>query len=277
MSAACTSVILPFGGRALRQPAGERGRTGRRCVAPRRAVASKAKAGAGEEDRVGVQARVSAALVSAAAPLGLAVGPAAAGGFGDAYPKPLEGIAAALVHPAAMFVLLGVSLYSGYLGLKWREARTIGGDIKALKAQGRADAKGNTTYPAGVEASLAELEGKRKELIQGKYRDRHFAISSMLLGGGVFFSLGGMLNTFSRTGKLFPGPHLYAGLIITALWAFAAALVPAMEKGDEGARNAHIALNVVNILMFISQVPTGLEIVEKVFKFGEFYLIPGVI
>ena len=33
-------------------------------------------------------------------------------------------------------------------------------------------------------------------------------------------------------GKLFPGPHLYAGAAITVLWALAASLVPAMQARD---------------------------------------------
>lgn len=51
------------------------------------------------------------------------------------------------------------------------------------------------------------------------------------------------------------------------LWAAAAALVPAMQKGNETARNLHIALNGVNVLLFIWQIPTGLDIVLKVFEF----------
>ena len=65
-------------------------------------------------------------------------------------------------------------------------------------------------------------------------------------------------------GKLFPGPHLYAGAAIVVLWALAAALVPAMQKGNDNARNAHIALNAVNLGLFLWQVPTGLDIVYKV-------------
>jgi hypothetical protein len=83
----------------------------------------------------------------------------------------------------------------------------------------------------------------------------------------VLESVGGALNTYIRTGKLFPGPHLFAGAAITVLWAAAAALVPAMQKGDETARSLHIALNTVNVLLFIWQIPTGLEIVGKVFEF----------
>lgn len=54
------------------------------------------------------------------------------------------------------------------------------------------------------------------------------------------------------------------GAAIVGLWAMASALVPEMQKGNETARSAHIALNVANLLLFASQVPTGLEIVGKV-------------
>ena len=66
------------------------------------------------------------------------------------------------------------------------------------------------------------------------------------------------------TGKLFPGPHLYAGAAIVVLWAMAAALVPYMQKGNDLARNTHITLNAINVGLFIWQVPTGLDIVYKV-------------
>lgn len=54
---------------------------------------------------------------------------------------------------------------------------------------------------------------------------------------------------------------------ITVLWAAAAALVPAMQKGNETARNLHIALNALNVILFIWQIPTGIDIVFKVFQF----------
>lgn len=52
---------------------------------------------------------------------------------------------------------------------------------------------------------------ERKELIKGSYRDRHYNAGSILLGFGVLEAVGGGLNTWIRTGKLFPGPHLFAG------------------------------------------------------------------
>lgn len=71
-------------------------------------------------------------------------------------------------------------------------------------------------------------------------------------------------------GKLFPGPHLFAGAAITVLWALAASLTPAMQKGNETARSAHIALNTLNVALFVWQIPTGLEIVGKVLQFTSF-------
>ncbi len=95
-------------------------------------------------------------------------------------------------------------------------------------------------------------------------RDKHFNWGSLLLALGVAIAIEGPVNTYLRTGKLFPGPHLYAGAGIVVLWAAAAALVPQMQKGNDTARSAHIALNAVNMLLFAWQIPTGLEIVGKV-------------
>merc|ERR1712241_143013 len=114
--------------------------------------------------------------------------------------------------------------------------------------------------PAAVkelQAQIAQLTSDRKELIQGQFKDKHYTLSSALLGGGIFITFYGAFNTWFRAEKLFPGPHLFAGAAIVVLWALAAALVPYMEKGNDSARNAHIALNGVNVLLFAWQLPTG--------------------
>ena len=60
--------------------------------------------------------------------------------------------------------------------------------------------------------------------------------------------------TFSLlAGKLFPGPHLYAGAAIVVLWALAASLVPYMQKGNDTARSVHIAANTINLGLFAWQ------------------------
>ncbi|XP_078442087.1 plant/protein [Wolffia australiana] len=190
----------------------------------------------------------------------------------------LEGRTLALVHPVVMGGLFVYTLWSGYLGWQWRRVRTIQDEINELKKQvkpaptavlssGATASSSPPPPPSPIEEKIQQLTEERKNLLKGSFRDRHFNAGSILLGFGVLESVGGCLNTWFRTGKLFPGPHLFAGAAITVLWALAAALVPAMQKGNETARNLHIALNALNVLLFAWQIPTGIEIVLKVFEF----------
>ncbi|KAI9093875.1 hypothetical protein K1719_026873 [Acacia pycnantha] len=184
----------------------------------------------------------------------------------------LEGRTFALIHPIVMGAFFFYTLWAGYLGWQWRRVRTIQNEINELKKQVKPtpvtpDGNPVEAPPSPVELKIQQLTEERKELLKGSYRDRHFNAGSILLGFGVLESVGGGLNTWFRTGKLFPGPHLYAGAGITVLWALAAALVPAMQKGNETARNLHIALNTLNVLLFVWQIPTGIDIVFKVFEF----------
>jgi len=117
-----------------------------------------------------------------------------------------------------------------------------------------------------VDAKIKALTDTRKSLQTANLRDKHWATGSWLLGAGVTVSLLGAFNTYMRAGKLFPGPHLYAGMGVTILWATAAALVPAMQKGNEAARIGHIALNTVNVGLFAWQVVTGFDIAVKVWE-----------
>ncbi|XAR62935.1 hypothetical protein NMG60_11022683 [Bertholletia excelsa] len=185
----------------------------------------------------------------------------------------LEGRSFALIHPIVMSGLFFYTLWAGYLGWQWRRVRTIQDEINELKKQVKpvpVTPEGTpveSPAPSPLEAKILQLTEERKELIKGGFRDRHFNAGSILLGFGVFESIYGGLNTWFRTGKLFPGPHLFGGAAITVLWAAAAALVPAMQKGNETARNLHIALNTLNVLLFVWQIPTGIDIVFKVFEF----------
>ncbi|XP_020212604.1 uncharacterized protein LOC109797099 [Cajanus cajan] len=192
---------------------------------------------------------------------------AAGGEFGI-----LEGRSFALIHPIVMGAFFFYTLWAGYLGWQWRRVRTIQNDINELKKQVKPtpvtpDGNPVEAPPSPVELQIQQLTEERKDLIKGSYKDRHFNAGSILLGFGVLESIGGGVNTWLRTGKLFPGPHLFAGAGITVLWALAAALVPSMQKGNETARNLHIALNAVNVLLFVWQIPTGIDIVFKVFEF----------
>lgn len=184
----------------------------------------------------------------------------------------LEGRSVALIHPVVMGGLFIYTLWAGYLGWQWRRVRTIQNEINELKKQVKPtpvtpEGTPVEAAPSPVELKIQQLTEERKELIKGSYRDRHFNAGSILLGFGVFEAIGGGVNTWLRTGKLFPGPHLFAGAGITVLWAAAAALVPSMQKGSETARNLHIALNTLNVALFLWQIPTGFDIVLRVFEF----------
>jgi hypothetical protein len=78
----------------------------------------------------------------------------------------LEGRTAALIHPIVMGSLFLATGYAGYLGWQWRRTRTIGEDIKALKAQlpKVAVAAGEAAAPAPpspLDGQIAALEKVR--------------------------------------------------------------------------------------------------------------------
>jgi hypothetical protein len=187
----------------------------------------------------------------------------------------LEGKAVALLHPALMAGLYLTTLYTGYQGLKWREVRTVGDDLKALQAEakpyeariaaaGEAGDASASAALAPLQSQISELTAKRKDMLAAGYRDKHWALASILLACGVTFSIEGGVDTYMRVGKLFPGPHLFAGAGITVLWAVAAALVPKMQKGEDWARTAHIGINVAILGLFTWQLQSGFEILDKV-------------
>jgi hypothetical protein len=93
------------------------------------------------------------------------------------------------------------TLYTGYQGLKWREVRTLGDDMKPLQQQVKEledqiasygeeyDTSEYAAKLAPLKAQLDEMTAKRKELVQAGYRDKHWALASVLLACGVTFSI----------------------------------------------------------------------------------------
>ncbi len=137
------------------------------------------------------------------------------------------------IHPALMWVLLALSIYALYLGIQVQRTRYADGDVK-------------------------------KELIKGKYNVKHYQIGSVLLALMVIGAIAALAVTYINNGKLFVGPHLLAGLGMTALIAVSASLSPFMQKGQNWARFTHIALNVVLLGLFGWQAVTGVGIVQKI-------------
>ncbi len=145
------------------------------------------------------------------------------------------------IHPLAMWGIFALTLYAGYLGYQHRQTRLATGEEK-------------------------------KELIKGKFLDRHHQAGSVLLSLMVLGSIGGMGSTYLNNGKLFVGPHLLAGIGMMGLIATSASLVPFMKKGNDTARYTHITLNVVLVGLFGWQAVTGVQIVQKILNsmFGLF-------
>ena len=82
------------------------------------------------------------------------------------------------VHPLLMWLLLALSGYGMWLGIKAKKTRT-------------ADAE------------------TRKTLIKGQYARRHFQVGGLMLALMVLGTFGGMAVTYLNNGKLFVGPHLH--------------------------------------------------------------------
>lgn len=136
-------------------------------------------------------------------------------------------------HPILMWVLLGLTVYTLYLGLQSKKVRS------------------------------ADKES-RKELVKQKFGERHHQTGSILLALMVVGNIGGMAITYINNGKLFVGPHLLAGLGMTGLIAVSASLVPLMQKGNSLARTTHVSLNIVLLGLFGWQAITGMQIVQKI-------------
>ena len=203
-----------------------------------------------------------------------------------------EGRIISLAHPVAMGGCFLATLYAGYTGLQWRMLRELGVELKEARAAasaaqkavqehagaGASDEEALAPPPPSLvraasdaDAAVAALTEKRSVIQAGNFRDRHYQLGTILLAVGIPMALEGPVNTYMRAGKLFPGPHVYAGVGVASLWAVAAALVPEMQKGKEWARTAHIGVNAVTFGLFAYyQIPTGLEIAAKVIEKTKF-------
>jgi Protein of unknown function (DUF4079) len=136
------------------------------------------------------------------------------------------------VHPVMMWLLFAVTLYALYSGVQVQRTRSAEGEVK-------------------------------KELVKGKFRNKHYQIGSLLLAVMILGTIGGMAVTYINNGKLFVSPHLLVGLSMTALVGISAALAPLMQVGNTLARYTHITLNVSLLGLFGWQAVTGMQIVQK--------------
>ena len=135
-------------------------------------------------------------------------------------------------HPVLMLGTLGGAFYALYLGFQVRRSRTADKEI-------------------------------RKELVRGKYNQRHFQLGSLLLALWVIGGIGGMAATYTLDRKLYFSPHLIIGLSSLRAVAIAAALAPLMQQGKEWARLLHISLTTTIVGLVLAQTFTGVQIAQK--------------
>ena len=136
------------------------------------------------------------------------------------------------VHPALMWVLLGLMLYSGYLGLKASQIRKVDAD-------------------------------QRKAMIPQRFGQRHARLGVWIVALTLLGAAGGMVVTYLNNGKLIVGPHLIVGGSVAAMVMATASLGPALQKGQDWARGLHVGLNGLILFLFGWQAITGIAIVTK--------------
>lgn len=87
----------------------------------------------------------------------------------------------------------------------------------------------------------------------------HPKIASVLLLCTVVGMFGGMGNTFSRTGRLFPGPHLYCAFAFVTVVCVNVALALFLKEYPK-LRLVHTAVGGFAILLIIAQVYSGVAL-----------------
>ena len=170
----------------------------------------------------------------------------------------LEGRFMGMIHPIGMLALYGISAFAAFHGFQIRRSREIVNEIQVLQQSAG-------TVPDST-LQMNTLKEQRSAILADKPRDKHTTLGYLLLAAGVCLSLEGGLSTWWRVGELFPGDHIFVGLAMTFSWAAAAALTPWMARGQEWARNAHIALNVLGLVLFTWQILSGWEIMINVWN-----------
>ena len=176
-------------------------------------------------------------------------------------PGGAEGRIISLAHPVAMGGCFLATLYAGYTGLQWRMLRELGVELKEAKAAasaaqkavqehagaGASDEEAPAPPPPSLvqaasdaDAAVAALTEKRSVIQAGNFRDRHYQLGTILLAVGIPMALEGPVNTYMRAGKLFPGPHVYAGVGVASLWGHRRGARPGDAEGQGvGAHGAH--------------------------------------
>ena len=137
------------------------------------------------------------------------------------------------IHPILMLLLLGLSCYSMFLGLKVMQTR------------------------------MADIE-IRKQLIKERFDIRHFQIGRLILALMVLGSLVGIVVHSLSDDELIISHHLPVGISMIFLVFLSVAIIPLIQQGNLFARRAHVTLNIIMMALFLWQVASGMQLVNEI-------------
>lgn len=143
---------------------------------------------------------------------------------------------ASLIHPIAMSLLIVLWFWGAYLGLRiflYRRQNII--SIPATTT--------DTAAPPGGSFS-------------------HKEATSLLLSATVLGMLFGMANTFTRTSRLFPGPHLYGGLVLILLLSVQVSLSVLFNK-YQFLRIPHLISGIAVLILLLNQLWSGIGLTQS--------------
>lgn len=146
--------------------------------------------------------------------------------------------AGSLIHPVLMLALATLWVITWLLGLQVKNTRSV-----------------ERTEATPLVSSVP------RPVLQ-RY---HHKLSASLFFLTAFTMFLGMFNTYSRAGRLFPGPHLYGGFFFLLAVSLNVALVP-WFKDAPVVRGFHSVVGFVVILTIAWQIWSGLPILKSVWK-----------
>jgi hypothetical protein len=141
------------------------------------------------------------------------------------------------IHPAMMWGALGLYFYTAYLG--WQSRR-----IRSVKAE------------------------TRKELIKSHVGFKHSKLGMVLLGLLIVGGSIGLISTYINTGAVLSGSHGIIGVLIMVLIGTTACLAPALRADVAWARTVHMSIGSILLLLYISQILSGGQIIQSILKAG---------
>ncbi len=137
------------------------------------------------------------------------------------------------LHPALMWLLLGLSGYALFLGYKVTQLRSADPET-------------------------------HKQLTKGHFTARHFQVGRIIVALMVLGTFVGMLVTYLDNDKLLIKPHLVVGIGMSCLVIMSVALIPLIQQGKLIARRIHVSLNLLMFALFFWQAVSGMQLLNDI-------------